>query len=87
LQPDQAVERERIAVGHGAGLFHQRGQHAGGVGRQRLSAVVEWHGWDNSPEMKNIVILISGGGSNMAAIVRAAQQQNWAQWTPAWPPW
>lgn len=28
--------------------------------------------------MKNIVILISGGGSNMAAIVRAAQQQNWA---------
>ncbi|MFT4241540.1 MAG: phosphoribosylglycinamide formyltransferase [Acidovorax sp.] len=29
--------------------------------------------------MKNIVILISGGGSNMAAIVRAAQQENWAQ--------
>ncbi len=28
--------------------------------------------------MKNIVILISGGGSNMAAIVRAAQQQHWA---------
>lgn len=28
--------------------------------------------------MKNIVILISGGGSNMAAIVRAAQQQEWA---------
>ncbi|NMM80387.1 phosphoribosylglycinamide formyltransferase [Acidovorax sp. SRB_14] len=27
--------------------------------------------------MKNIVILISGGGSNMAAIVRAAQQQDW----------
>ncbi|MBX9935641.1 MAG: phosphoribosylglycinamide formyltransferase, partial [Burkholderiaceae bacterium] len=27
--------------------------------------------------MKNIVILISGGGSNMAAIVRAAQQQHW----------
>jgi phosphoribosylglycinamide formyltransferase 1 len=27
--------------------------------------------------MKNIVILISGGGSNMAAIVRAAQQQGW----------
>lgn len=26
---------------------------------------------------KNIVILISGGGSNMAAIVRAAQQENW----------
>lgn len=29
--------------------------------------------------MKNIVILISGSGSNMAAIVQAAQQQNWAQ--------
>jgi len=28
--------------------------------------------------MKNIVILISGGGSNMAAMVRAAQQQDWA---------
>ncbi len=26
---------------------------------------------------KNIVILISGGGSNMATIVRAAQQQDW----------
>ena len=28
--------------------------------------------------MKNLVILISGTGSNMAAIVRAAQQQDWA---------
>lgn len=27
--------------------------------------------------MKNIVILISGGGSNMAAIVRAAQRGSW----------
>lgn len=27
--------------------------------------------------MKNIVILISGGGSNMAAIVRAAQAEQW----------
>ena len=27
--------------------------------------------------MKNIIILISGGGSNMAAIVHAAQQQDW----------
>ncbi|WP_280187233.1 phosphoribosylglycinamide formyltransferase [Delftia sp. PS-11] len=27
--------------------------------------------------MKNIVILISGGGSNMAAIVRASRQQDW----------
>jgi phosphoribosylglycinamide formyltransferase 1 len=29
--------------------------------------------------MKNIVILISGGGSNMAAIVRAAQRDRWAR--------
>jgi phosphoribosylglycinamide formyltransferase 1 len=29
--------------------------------------------------MKNIVILISGGGSNMAAIVRAAQREGWAR--------
>ena len=29
--------------------------------------------------MKNIVILISGGGSNMAAIVRTAQSQDWAK--------
>ena len=29
--------------------------------------------------MKNIVILISGGGSNMAAIVQAAHAQQWAQ--------
>ena len=28
--------------------------------------------------MKNIVILISGGGSNMVAMVRTAQQQDWA---------
>lgn len=28
--------------------------------------------------MKNVVILISGGGSNMLAIVRAAQRQRWA---------
>ena len=28
--------------------------------------------------MKNIVILISGGGSNMAAIVKTAQSQDWA---------
>ena len=29
--------------------------------------------------MKNIVILISGGGSNMAAIVRAAQREHWSK--------
>jgi phosphoribosylglycinamide formyltransferase-1 len=29
--------------------------------------------------MKNIVILISGGGSNMAAIVRAAKRDHWSQ--------
>jgi phosphoribosylglycinamide formyltransferase-1 len=28
--------------------------------------------------MKNVVILISGGGSNMAAIVRAARDRDWA---------
>ncbi|MBT3068078.1 phosphoribosylglycinamide formyltransferase [Rhodoferax sp. U11-2br] len=28
--------------------------------------------------MKNIVILISGGGSNMLAILKAAQRDNWA---------
>ncbi|MFY7942536.1 MAG: phosphoribosylglycinamide formyltransferase, partial [Burkholderiaceae bacterium] len=28
--------------------------------------------------MKNIVILISGGGSNMAAILRTAEEQHWA---------
>ena len=32
--------------------------------------------------MKHIVILISGTGSNMAAIVRAAQQQHWAEPPP-----
>jgi len=31
------------------------------------------------PVMKNIVILISGGGSNMAAIVRAAQREDWGR--------
>ena len=31
------------------------------------------------PVMKNIVILISGGGSNMAAIVRTAQREDWAK--------
>jgi phosphoribosylglycinamide formyltransferase-1 len=29
--------------------------------------------------MKNIVILISGGGSNMAALVRAAEREGWAK--------
>jgi phosphoribosylglycinamide formyltransferase 1 len=29
--------------------------------------------------MKNIVILISGGGSNMASIVRSAQRESWEQ--------
>jgi len=32
-----------------------------------------------SPHMKNIVILISGGGSNMAALVRAAEHEHWAK--------
>ena len=30
-----------------------------------------------SARLKNIVILISGAGTNMAAIIRAAQTQNW----------
>lgn len=29
--------------------------------------------------MKNIIILISGGGSNMAAIVEAAQRESWSE--------
>ncbi len=33
---------------------------------------------DNRFPMQSIVILISGGGSNMAALVRAAQQEDWA---------
>ena len=40
---------------------------AGFVGRGR----------DNPANMKNIVILISGSGSNMAAIVQRAQQERW----------
>ncbi len=32
---------------------------------------------DRRGETKNIVILISGGGSNMAALVRAAQKEDW----------
>ena len=37
------------------------------------------NGWDNPPLMKPIVILISGAGSNMTAIVQAAQQRQWAE--------
>ena len=40
---------------------------AGFVGRGR----------DNPANMKNIVILISGSGSNMTAIVQRAQQERW----------
>jgi phosphoribosylglycinamide formyltransferase-1 len=36
-------------------------------------------GVTKSPAMKNIVILISGGGSNMAALVGAAERENWAK--------
>jgi phosphoribosylglycinamide formyltransferase-1 len=35
-------------------------------------------GRDNPGNMKNIVILISGSGSNMAAIVRRAQSEHWS---------
>lgn len=33
---------------------------------------------DNRYLMRSIVILISGGGSNMAALVRASQEEDWA---------
>jgi phosphoribosylglycinamide formyltransferase-1 len=33
----------------------------------------------DNPRVKKIVILISGAGSNMAAIVQAAQQQSWRE--------
>ena len=34
---------------------------------------------NNMKNMRNVIILISGGGSNMAAIVRAAQTEHWAE--------
>jgi len=43
----------------------------GSVGAFTRPAIIPNH-------MKNIVILISGGGSNMAAIVKAAQREAWA---------
>lgn len=33
----------------------------------------------DNPSVKNIVILISGAGSNMAALVQAAHQQRWSE--------
>jgi len=36
-------------------------------------------GGDNRDNMKNIVILISGSGSNMAAIVQRGRQEDWAE--------
>ena len=76
---DQTIERHGVAVGHRAGFFHQRRQHAGFVGGEGAGGGAEGggHGWDNHGQMKNIVILISGGGSNMAAIVKTAQQEQW----------
>ena len=44
-----------------------------GLGQGRVYG----EGRDNPGNMKNIVILISGSGSNMAAIVRRAQQAHW----------
>jgi phosphoribosylglycinamide formyltransferase 1 len=48
----------------------------------RASCVNDVFQSDNSNKlnktMKNIVILISGGGSNMAAIVKTAKTQHWA---------
>jgi hypothetical protein len=79
---DHHVEGERVAVGHGAGFFHQRGQHAGlqqgrGGNRRKVGKIIP-------VRMKNIVILISGSGSNMAAIVRTAQPTTGckASWRP-----
>ena len=44
-----------------------------GVGAGAVVKVIIWAG------MKNIVILISGGGSNMAAIVKTAQRELWRE--------
>jgi hypothetical protein len=41
---DHGIERQRVAVGHGAGLFHQRGEHAGFVGRSGGGGGVEGGG-------------------------------------------
>ena len=43
-----------------------------------MAAFADVAACDNAASMKNIVILISGGGSNMAAIVRTAQQERWS---------
>ena len=45
----------------------------------RMSAAGQDHPAIIRSHMKNIVILISGGGSNMAAIVKTAQREAWAQ--------
>ena len=75
----QTVECHGVAVRHGTGFFHERGKHACFGRGQRVFVEVNGHGRDNRGAMKNIVILISGGGSNMAAIVKTAQQENWQQ--------
>jgi len=43
-----------------------------------VSALKGIQGGDNHGLMKNIVILISGAGSNMAAILQAAEQRQWS---------
>jgi len=43
-----------------------------------VSALKGIQGRDNRGLMKNIVILISGAGSNMAAILQAAEQRQWS---------
>jgi phosphoribosylglycinamide formyltransferase-1 len=43
-----------------------------------VTGLEAWLGKDNPKLMKNIVILISGAGSNMAAIVLAAEQRQWS---------
>ena len=92
----QRIERERVAVGHGARLLHESAQHTRLGGRERAllkivaarAAVGEvcslrsLHFPAMSGVNKNIVILISGSGSNMAAIVETARTQRWQR--PFW---
>ena len=61
---DHGVQREWVAVGHGAGLFHQRLVRASRAvrGGWRGSKALVGGLLDNHSKMKSIVILISGGG-------------------------
>jgi len=54
-----------------AGVEAGRGVIRGVVEGEEVKVIIR-------ADMKNIVILISGGGSNMAAIVKTAQREAWA---------